>query len=430
MILITTGGLVNMELPKFLYCVTSNKTHNIYKILGIKFKIKKGRLETKIKRKEKKYDVGIISFNMHSATYNFGAALHTYAFQKYLNKNNVNNVIINYYPETTRLNFITEKIRNNFRSRDFSTLQQNLIYAQHVLRKKIKFSNFFKKHCIVTKYRYEIDTLEQLTSINRFVCETDITWAKFKIGGYDKGFLCDLPNMKHKDNVAYSVDFGYGNLTGSNAANLKKYSKNFKYISVRNVLKVEDFKKAIERDDVEVTIDPVFLLDVEDYKVISKKPKEMKKDYVLVYNCADNNLYMREQAEKFAKERNLELIEINSYSRNIVTFEDSLPTPIGIEEFLGLIENCKYFFTNSYHGICFGIIFERQFYVYSRIFESEKLFVLLELFNLHNRFVAEGDSPSDENIDYKQVNNKLEGLLEKSKDFISKSIIEVKKENV
>lgn len=414
-----------MKFKDFLYSKKEEKEHTVFNILGLKFKIRNGPNIFKYKGKEKHYDVGTISFNMHSATYNFGAALHSYAFQKYLDKHGVSNVIVNYYPETARLNFITEKILNNFREKDYSTLQQNLIYGLYVLQKKLKFAKFFKRYCKVTKYRYELGTLSQLKNINRFVCETDITWAKFKIGGYDRGFLCDLPNMKKKDNVAYSVDFGYGNLTGNNAAMLKKYAKNFKYISIRNLLKLEDFKQAIQRDDVVVTIDPVFLLQAEDYIKISKKP-QIKEDYILVYNCADNNLDMREKAAAFAKERNLRVVEINSYSRNVIDFKDSLPTPVGIEEFLGLIIGCKYLFTNSYHGICFGIIFNKSFYIFSRIFESEKLFVLMELFGLKDRFVNESESIVEQDIDYISVNNRLNSLRKDSEEFIQKTIIDNK----
>lgn len=414
-----------MKFKDFLYSKKEEKEHTVFNILGLKFKIRNGPNIFKYKGKEKHYDVGTISFNMHSATYNFGAALHSYAFQKYLDKHGVSNVIVNYYPETARLNFITEKILNNFREKDYSTLQQNLIYGLYVLQKKLKFAKFFKRYCKVTKYRYELGTLSQLKNINRFVCETDITWAKFKIGGYDRGFLCDLPNMKKKDNVAYSVDFGYGNLTGKNAAMLKKYAKNFKYISIRNLLKLEDFKQAIQRDDVVVTIDPVFLLQAEDYIKISKKP-QIKEDYILVYNCADNNLDMREKAAAFAKERNLRVVEINSYSRNVIDFKDSLPTPVGIEEFLGLIIDCKYLFTNSYHGICFGIIFNKSFYIFSRIFESEKLFVLMELFGLKDRFVNESESIVEQDIDYISVNNRLNSLRKDSEEFIQKTIIDNK----
>ena len=42
--------------------------------------------------------VGIISINKYSKHLNFGAALHSYAFQQYLDKQGIDNVIIDYLP--------------------------------------------------------------------------------------------------------------------------------------------------------------------------------------------------------------------------------------------------------------------------------------------------------------------------------------------
>ena len=384
----------------------------------------KYKILLKLQRNENPVDVGIISFNINSATYNFGAALHSYAFQQFLNKLGIQNVIINYYAKTTKYNFITQKIIQNFKDKQFLTLTKNLFYGFFILIKKIKFENFFKKHCITTKHRYELHTLWQLNSINRYVTETDITWAKFQIGKYDKAFFCDLPHMKNKDNVAYSVDFGYGQINDQHAGKLKEYSKNFKYISIRNILKLESFKNFLQNEDIEVTIDPVFLLDANDYKKIMKKSKKCK-PYVLVYNCADNNEEMREQAKKFAEEKNLQVKTINSYTRNINDFMDSIPTPIGIEEFLENFYNAQYIFTNSYHGLCFSIIFQKQFFAYTRIFETEKLHSLLKMFNLEERFI-ETNITNLQEIDYEKTNLLINEWRKKSIKFIEKSLVENK----
>ena len=61
-------------------------------------------------KKEKISDVGIISFSLHSDGYNFGAALHSFAFQKYLDKIGVDNVIINYFPKSVWRNCVLNDI--------------------------------------------------------------------------------------------------------------------------------------------------------------------------------------------------------------------------------------------------------------------------------------------------------------------------------
>lgn len=408
-----------MKFKDFIYSQKIGKTHTVTRIFGIKVKIRNGRWEMKIKRKEKPYDIGIISFNINTDISNYGAALHSYAFQKYLDKKGLNSVIINYYPESVKFYQKYLKILELYNTQNLDDKFILFRYFYNFFLKKIKFYLFFKKYCKITKYRYEIDTLQQLKNIKQFVCETDTTWIKFATG-FDRGFLCDLPNMKKKNNVAYSIDFGSKNLNSKKQKELKKYAKNFKYISIRNVFKLDYFKNIIGRDDVEITIDPVFLLDQKDYLPIIKKPK-IKGDYILVYNCKENNKEMMEKAEEYAKQKDLKLIVINCYDKYITNLSDAIPSLYSIEEFLGLIQNCKYFFTNSYHGICFAIIFNIQFIAFSRHANNEKILTVLEIFNLKNRFYKE-DFCLDEIIDFNYINNNWNILRANSEKFIEKAL--------
>lgn len=409
-----------MKLNKFIYSFEDNKTHNIYTIMGLKFKFRKGRFETKFKRKEKPCDVGIISFNINTDVSNYGAALHSYALQKFLNKKGVDNVIINYYPESVKFTSKYIQIYEDIKNKQYSEVFYKLQNLYYMYIKKIMFYKFFKKHCKITKYRYEIDTLYQLKNINRFICNTDVTWCKFKMGGFDRGFLCDLPNMKKKDNVAYSVDIGAQELSDKKKKALKKYAKNFKYLSFRNIFRLEEIKEVIERDDAVITIDPTLLLNEEDYKEIIKKPKDT--EFVFVYNCKENDDEMVKKASEYAKLQNLPLKIINCYDKNITNLKNSYPTPNSIEEFLGYIKYCKYFFTNSYHGICFAILFKTNFCCFSRKANNDKILTLLELFNLQDRLYRLDNIPS-KNIDYDNLENLLKVLRQSSEDFIKKSII-------
>lgn len=411
-----------MKFKDFIFLKKDEKKHTVFIIFGLKLKIRKGPNIFKYKGKEKHYDVGIIPFNMNTEYSNFGAALHSYAFQKYLDKHGVNSVIINY----SRLHFYYEQVKinliNYIKDKNYFELIQYLKVLINGAIKQYKFDNFFYKNCRVTKYQYNIDTLPLLKKINRFVCETDVTFSTIR-GKYDRAFLCDLPNMKKKDNIAYSVDFGSGELSDGKRKSLKKYAKNFKYISIRNVFKLDYFKNVIERDDVVITIDPVFLLNKEDYLKVTKVPK-IKEDYLLVYNCKENHPAMLEKAKIYAEQNNLKLVEIHCYDKNIISYNDNNPTPIGIEEFLGYIKNSKCVFTNSYHGLCFSIIYQVPFFAFSRVANNEKILTILELFDLHNRFVA-NNIPNNV-INWEKVNSRLLSLRKDSEEFIQKTIIDNK----
>ncbi|MBQ8887724.1 MAG: polysaccharide pyruvyl transferase family protein [Candidatus Gastranaerophilales bacterium] len=372
-------------------------------------------------KKEKISDVGIISFSLHSDGYNFGAALHSFAFQKYLDKIGVDNVIINYFPKSVWRNCVLNDIFMNIIKFQFISMFKNIIKLFFILIKKKKFHNFFKRNCNITNKQYNVKSLEKLNTISRFVCETDVTWAHLK-GGYDRGFLCDLPNMKNKKNVAYSVDFGSKDISFNDAILLKKYAKNFDKISIRNIFKLDYFKNIVDRNDITITIDPVFLIDSTDYVKIAEEIK-YEKDYVLVYNCQENNTEMIEKAYKYAKENSLDVKIINCFMNNYQKIEDSYPTLIGIEKVLGLIKNCKFLFTNSYHGICFGIIFEKEFFAFSRKANNEKILTVLRLFNLENRLINDKEIMPC-NIDYISAKNFATEIIQKSKLFIEDALKE------
>lgn len=404
---------------KKLFFIEKEKKHYVIHLLKIKFKIRQnGYFKHKIKRKEKPYDFGIISFNINTDTFNYGAALHSYAFQKYLDKQKISNVIINYYPETVRLTNKLELLVDLYKKKNLSEVLYFIRFVMCLLIKKYKFYNFFKKHCTITKHRYEVDTLEQINSIANFICETDVTWHKFK-SGYDRGFMCDLPNMKNKSNLAYSIDFGSKNISEENKNKLKHYAKNFKYISVRNVFKIDYFKEILGRNDVFLSIDPVFLIEEDDYNNIIKAPLE--KNFILVYNCKENNPQMVELAKLYAKSKNKNIVIINNYDKNIINFKSCNTSLYSIEEFLGYFKHCDYCFTNSYHGICFSIIFKKTFMCFKRHGNNDKIMTLLELFDLYSQ-LYEDNKEINNNINYEKVYEKLFQHVKKSKEFLEKSL--------
>lgn len=142
-----------MKFKDFLYSKKEEKKHTVLTFFGVKIKFKPFCLKTKFQRKEKYYDIGILSVNINSRICNFGAALHSYAFHKYLEKKGVNSVIINYYPESIRSLFITTQIFHNIKNCEFKNLFKNLCNAFYIFYKKNKFIRFFKKNCKITKYR-------------------------------------------------------------------------------------------------------------------------------------------------------------------------------------------------------------------------------------------------------------------------------------
>lgn len=101
--------------------------------------------------------------------------------------------------------------------------------------KRILFRIFFKSNAIITKNKYYKNKLEHLNTIEQYCIDTDVTWVSSKTG-FNKAFMCDYKNMKGKNNIAYSVDADSREFSKKHQKDIRKYSKNFKYISLRNIL--------------------------------------------------------------------------------------------------------------------------------------------------------------------------------------------------
>jgi hypothetical protein len=351
--------------------------------------------------KREKYDVGILSYNLYTSN-NYGAVLHSYAFQQYLDKVGVKNVIVDYRPPQRRFKWLFEK-------------------GLAFMIRSLKFKLFFRKHYRKTKKTYTYNNIIDIDYINRYVCETDVTWSYNKKYGFDRGFFCDFKNMKYNDNVAYSVDFGSNLFTPEAEEEFKHLTKNFKYIAIRNNFKLDYVKKLTVRNDIEVAVDPVFLLEKEDYRKIMNLPR-VKKGYVLVYNCVENNSSLLKTAKRFAKENNLKVIELSLFKDNNIIKKKVLTA--SIEDFLGYIYGAEYVFTNSYHGICFSVLFNKQFYAFARKGNSEKIQSVLETFGLQDRLYDSESGLNTTPIDYDKVIPEIERVVKGSKEFIKKSLVD------
>ncbi|MFI3299345.1 MAG: polysaccharide pyruvyl transferase family protein [Rikenellaceae bacterium] len=370
--------------------------------------------------------IAIISINKYSTHLNYGAALHSYAFQQYLNRLGYENIIVDYLPEFMKNYHIKYPVFNFFQHK---SLRQELvwIYALPInLRKYNKFQRFFRNHYAITPSRYtvkKIDTLAQL-NFDTYVCESDVIWKPKSTKGFDRGYFLDFDAARRVKRIAYSPSVGRD--ACQYADSYKEKLAHFDHISVREQQGAMYLSELLGRD-VHFVVDPTLLLRSDDYNKIAIKPKEKK--YVLLYNCMINDKSMIQHATRFAKSKGLELIEISSFHRNRFSFKHKMRDDAGVEEFLGYFANAEYIVCNAFHGACFSVIFQKEFMLFQRDKSDYRMDSLVEALGLDDAFVKTQDNnPSLElfstKLDYNAINSKLESLREKSYDYIINALKE------
>lgn len=375
--------------------------------------------------------VGIISYNIHSSHMNYGAALHSFAFQVYLRRLGVNSVVVDYYPQNMEGYSIKYPFLNYlrfWRIRSFLRHQANWLLGEpNNLAKYKKFQQFFNANIKKTKKSYSHEELMSISDIENipfdtFVCESDVIWKLYGIGDFNDVFLLNFPAANKCKKIAYSPSLGARAFNEKEANVFEEKVKDFYSISTREEQGAIYLSKLLNRK-IDWVLDPTMLLTAEDYSRLAVKPKETK--YLLVYNCMVNDKMMVSEARKLARKKNLQMIEISNFFINKFAFSHRVKTDVGIEEFLGYFKYADIIVCNAFHGCCFANIFNRQFFLFQRDKSDYRMKNITDALGESDHFISCDDKRiplATQPIDYKMVNEKIEELRAKSTKFIVDSL--------
>jgi hypothetical protein len=294
---------------------------------------------------------------------------------------------------------------------------------------------FYKNYCRTVDCNgkpFTSDFFEKNKNIDIFdfgkiVCESDVIWSPKTFKGFDRAFFCDYEFSKNMLKIAYAASISNTYLTQEEENIFKVLIKNFDYISVREKQTAEYVQQLTDKPVLHV-LDPVLLLDAEDYQPFIKKIKN-KNNYLLVYQPNKNDLALIKRAKKLAQSMKLDFIEISNFWRN--KRYHKVYCSLGIEEFLGFFLNAQFIVTNAFHGMCFAIIFKKNFYIFQRDRDEGgfdlKLKSLVSVLDIEEYFITGDKELTPIIIDYDKVYGRLNEERRKSMNFIDNAIVNSRK---
>ena len=109
-------------------------------------------------------------------------------------------------------------------------------------------------------------------------------------------------------------------------------------------------------------------------------------------------------------------------------FGDCAPYDIGPVEFLNLIRLAEYVCTDSFHGTCFSVIHHKKFVVFNRYSDgsitskNSRIDSLCHNLGLKNRRYSGDIMKIMEDIDYLDVEKKLEVLRKQTDDYLDNAL--------
>ncbi|MCG9606871.1 polysaccharide pyruvyl transferase family protein [Vibrio alginolyticus] len=364
--------------------------------------------------------VGIVNF--HYSKNNYGAVLQAAALQNEVEKLGLSAEHINFIPKKMKWNSpsnIKKKVSNVCRSAGFIV---GIKVKDPVFGEKV-FDKFRNEWISVSKEFYSEDELKASKHCyDSVVVGSDQVW-RVEYTGDDFGvyFLNFLSQGCSK--ISYAASFGneFWNANEETTSSVKTMLADFSAISVREISGVEICKKDLLVDATNV-LDPTLLAGTEFFRNIIGANSHPHSSPGLVYYKLDAN-------QKFTDEMNLvgdnEGLEVENiyYRKNSFGYKfNSVP------DWLSKIANSKIVITDSFHCVCFAILFEKQFIYYANDDRGmSRLESLLGLLGLSERIYKDKNNQSilsilSNKIDYDSVNSKLQQLRRYSKDFLSTSI--------
>ena len=124
-----------------------------------------------------------------------------------------------------------------------------------------------------------------------------------------------------------------------------------------------------------------------------------------------NPAKVKKYAERLKEKTGCKIVSLNhadEYVKYSDKFCDYAPFDVGPREWINLVANAEYVLTDSFHGTCFSIIYNKNFIDILPSITGTRISSILKLFDLESR-ITTGDNYNlaMENIDYDKLNKKL-----------------------
>lgn len=362
--------------------------------------------------------IGIISYNINCNFTNYGSALQSWALNKVISRLGYKPVLIDYCPDILRDKDPLNPMKNMW-DKDSESRRMCELSLHAIKENYVKFDRFYTEQFNRSKRKYFSENFNQCVEdeiLDGFVCGSDTIFCVDEFG-IDDGYYANYDVMK-QHSIAYAASFGDSHFTEESYSILSERLKNFKAIGIREQVML-DYVRSKVKVPCERVIDPTLLLTREDYKTITHG--EIPDKPYLLYYARRYNPEMEAYAERIAKERGLQVVEIslravNAEKGHLMRYD------AGVEEFLSLTRNASYVVTNSYHSMIFAIHFRRPFVIFTREQCNTKIDELMMLLGVDKRKMTRKSDEVSDDVEWELVDLAISSEKKKSIDFLSKAL--------
>lgn len=345
---------------------------------------------------------------------NYGTVLQAFALQRFLRDNGIEAVDLDYSADAKT------KLKNLVVNRNSPELfvgkfrealgRRKDTHSEQFAQREKKFNAFLKNNMELSRrFRSPEEIKQAADEYDVFICGSDQIWSPYLMNPVF--YLDFLPENKKR--ISYATSFGVTSTTKAKEKKICGFLDKFQSVSVRET-QGQDFVRRLTGREVPVCIDPTLLLKSEDWNKYAAEPLSGEK-YIFAFLLTPNPVYIQAVRE-FAAKKSLKVITVPTMQGPFDTgFDERIG--IGPDEWLSLIKNAEYVFTDSFHCFIFSLIFEREMYLFKRFSDNAKrsqnsrIYTLTSLLGLEHKIISEenlGDVYKKGGVDYVRVKAVIE----------------------
>ncbi|MDY0276996.1 MAG: polysaccharide pyruvyl transferase family protein [Acholeplasma sp.] len=366
---------------------------------------------------------------------NYGAVLQAFALQTVIKEKGYHSEFLRYYDK----NYIGSSKRSHSLADIYKLLKNNNfnIYS-YVRTYRIKnevnkqFEIFRKAYMVLSENAYftDDDLYKANIEYHGFICGSDMIWSD--IGQNLDVFFLSFADSKKRISYAPSIT-GTDNLDETEHIKMKDRINGIRFLSCREQAGVDYIKKTADKSAT-LVLDPTFLLAKSDWVKYLSLEKYSSKKYILCYIFGGISKSFKIKLDKFAKKENLDIRFVpNSANEILSEVKNGYSGMYGPREYVELFFNAEYIVTNTFHGLAFSLIFEKNFVLLHKLKNSsmssheERLNNILKICNLTNRYYSENINFEDNfgQINYNMVTKLLNSHKVTSLNFLFNALEQV-----
>lgn len=362
--------------------------------------------------------VGIFTFP-NSVSY--GATLQMYALYDAVKRMGHDAEIINYHNAYMKAEKHIESSKNSVPIKSFAKkIIRNLIHV----RLYSSFRRFEKEN--MELYPSDNFTEKQKLSdigkrYNAVICGSDQIWNPY-ITDTDLSFFLDFCGNNTR-RISYAPSFGIDTFSDCFSNLIKKELVVFHALSVREKPGQDLIYKLIGKE-ASLVLDPTFLVSADRWTEMERKHPAAKDEYILYYTVRHSDNLFRHCMD-FSSETGLKVVIVGGNFLKVVQNKNPLieyAIDIGPDEWLYLLHNARYIFTNSFHGTAFSINYKKDFFVEFSSLTNSRLEQIIGDLKLENRIVKNDNKLCLEPIDYHSVEKYISELRKSSEQFLNSAL--------